>query len=445
MARPPPPLTRPRPRRRSRRRLAALPPGVLTAPSLPAALSLLTPPSPHGAGVETVFVAGGGRLYAAALEHPLCEAVHLTRVLLPPPSPPCDAFFPPLDPTAFRLWAAAQPAAASPDGPHTHVFQTFVRVPAAGTAAGTAASPPQMPSPMPPAVTWSHGECQYLDLVARVLREGARRGDRTGTGTLSLFGATLRFDLRGGCFPLLTTKKVFWRGVAEELLWFVSGSTDATVLQAKGVHIWDGNASRAFLDARGLSHRAEGDLGPVYGFQWRHFGAEYKDCGTDYAGQGVDQLAAVVRALTGPNAEGDRRILLTAWNPAALPDMALPPCHVLAQFYVARGELSCLLYQRSADLGLGVPFNIASYALLTRMLAHTCGLRPGEFVHTMGDAHVYCTHVEGLTEQLARAPRPFPTLRLACPPGTPIDAYSVGDFVLEGYDPHPAIKMEMAV
>ena len=203
---------------------------------------------------------------------------------------------------------------------------------------------------------------------------GNKREDRTGTGTLSLFGAQMRFSLRDGVFPLLTTKKVFYRGIAEELFWFIRGSTNAKELQEKNVRIWDGNSSREFLDSCGFTNREEGDLGPVYGFQWRHFGAEYVDMHADYEGKGVDQLSEVInRIKTKPS---DRRIIMCAWNPADLNKMALPPCHCLVQFYVADGELSCQLYQRSADMGLGVPFNIASYALLTAMIAHVCDLVP---------------------------------------------------------------------
>ena len=194
-------------------------------------------------------------------------------------------------------------------------------------------------------------------MVREVIAEGVKRGDRTGTGTLSVFGRQMRFDLREG-FPLLTTKRVFWRGVAEELLWFIRGSTSAKELQEKNIHIWDGNGSREFLDKNGLGHREEGDLGPVYGFQWRHFGADYQDMHADYSGQGVDQLAEVIDKIR--NKPEDRRIIISAWNPAAIPEMALPPCHCFCQFYVANGELSCQLYQRSCDMGLGVPLNIAS-------------------------------------------------------------------------------------
>jgi len=292
------------------------------------------------------------------------------------------------------------------------------------------------------AASAAHEEDQYLSLVRRVIETGASRGDRTGTGTLSTFGAQMRFSLREGTFPLLTTKKVFYRGIAEELFWFIRGSTNAGELQAKNVRIWDGNSSREYLDSIGLTQREEGDLGPVYGFQWRHFGAEYTDMHADYSGQGVDQLAEVIeRIKTKPN---DRRIIMCAWNPADLSKMALPPCHCLVQFYVADGALSCQLYQRSADLGLGVPFNIASYALLTVMIAHVTGLQPGEFIHTLGDAHVYNNHVEALKEQLKRNPKPFPKIKLLRKVEN-IEDFKFEDFEVTGYDPHPKIAMEMAV
>merc|ERR1712032_1546697 len=212
------------------------------------------------------------------------------------------------------------------------------------------------------------------DAIREIIEKGVPTDDRTGVGTRAMFGKMMRFDLRKS-FPLLTTKRTFWRGVLEELLWFVRGDTNAKHLSDKGVKIWDANGSREFLDKRGLSHREEGDLGPVYGFQWRHFGAKYRDMHTDYTGEGVDQLAECIRKIKeDPN---DRRILLSAWNP---------------------GELSCLMYQRSCDMGLGVPFNIASYSLLTCMMAQVCGLKPGEFIHTLGNAHVYKNHVDPLQE-----------------------------------------------
>nr|XP_018898697.1 PREDICTED: thymidylate synthase [Bemisia tabaci] len=285
-------------------------------------------------------------------------------------------------------------------------------------------------------------EQQYLDHVKKIIETGVRKGDRTGVGTLSLFGAQMRYSLRDGVFPLFTTKRVFWRGVAEELLWFIRGSTNAKELSEKDVKIWDPNSTREFLDSLGLTDRVEGDLGPVYGFQWRHYGAEYKDMFTDYTNQGIDQLKEVIETIkSNPN---DRRIIMCAWNPVDLPKMALPPCHCLVQFYVANGELSCLLYQRSADMGLGVPFNVASYSLLTYMIAHITKLKPGDFIHTLGDSHVYLNHVDALNVQLKRQLRPFPTLKIVRDISS-IDDFKFEDFLLEGYKPHPKVEMKMAV
>lgn len=291
---------------------------------------------------------------------------------------------------------------------------------------------------------------------------------RTGTGTLSIFAPPqLRFSLSRPSIdptepptpilPLLTTKRVFLRAVVAELLWFIAGSTSSIPLSEAGIKIWDGNGSREYLDSVGLAHREVGDLGPVYGFQWRHFGAEYVDAKTDYTGQGVDQLAEVIDKLK--NRPHDRRIILSAWNPADLKKMALPPCHMFAQFYVSfprtsnghigpemlKGVLSCQLYQRSCDMGLGVPFNIASYALLTHMLAHVCNLIPGTLIHTMGDAHVYLDHVDALQIQLERDPRDFPGIRIRREGGGSIDGWNAEDFDITGYKPHQGIAMKMSV
>lgn len=290
--------------------------------------------------------------------------------------------------------------------------------------------------------TEKHDELQYLDLIRTIMRKGNKKGDRTGTGTISLFGSQMRFSLRDDIIPLLTTKRVFWRGVVEELLWFIRGSTNAKELQEKDIHIWDGNSSKEFLEKMGFTDREEGDLGPVYGFQWRHFGAAYTNMHSDYSGQGVDQLQQVINTIK--NNPDDRRIIMCAWNAFDLPKMALPPCHCLCQFYVANEELSCQLYQRSADMGLGVPFNIASYALLTYMIAHVTNLKPGDFVHTLGDAHVYSNHCTALEEQLKREPRPFPRLKIKRNVKSIFD-FRFEDFELIGYSPHPKIKMEMAV
>ncbi|KAL6937371.1 thymidylate synthase [Hanseniaspora osmophila] len=293
-------------------------------------------------------------------------------------------------------------------------------------------------------------EQQYLDLCQRIIEEGEFRPDRTGTGTYSLFAPPqLRFNLQNDTFPLLTTKKVFTKGIILELLWFVKGCTDGKVLSKQGVKIWEGNGSREYLDSLGLTDRREGDLGPVYGFQWRHFGAEYKTCDDNYDGQGYDQLAEVIYKLK--HNPYDRRIILSAWNPPDFKKMALPPCHVFSQFYVsfpkeenARPKLSCVLYQRSCDMGLGVPFNIASYALLTKMIAKVCDMDPGEFIHTLGDAHVYKDHVDALKEQIQREPRSFPKLVIKRDVKN-IDDFKFEDFEIQDYHPHGKIAMKMSV
>ncbi|CAH8453532.1 unnamed protein product [Dicrocoelium dendriticum] len=287
-----------------------------------------------------------------------------------------------------------------------------------------------------------YGEEGYLNLLRCILSEGVEHPDRTGTGTFSVFGPQLRFSLRNETFPLLTTKQVFFRGIVEELLWFIRGSTDSRELSKRKVHFWDANGSRQFLDSLGFTNREEGDLGPVYGFQWRHSGADYVNSSTDYTGQGVDQLSEVIRLIR--ERPWDRRMLVVSWNVRDLKQMALPPCHCLFQFFVANNELSCQLYQRSADMGLGVPFNIASYALLTFMIAHLTGLKPGEFVHTMGDAHIYTNHREALSEQIKRLPRPFPKLKITRQVSD-INDFKFEDFQLIDYHPHPKLPMQMAV
>ena len=262
---------------------------------------------------------------------------------------------------------------------------------------------------------------QYLDLLARVLDSGVDRDDRTGTGTRAVFGHQMRFDLAAG-FPLLTTKKLHIRSIIHELLWFVSGDTNIRYLQDNGVSIWDEWADDS------------GDLGPVYGKQWRHW--QTPD------GREIDQLAELISMIkTNPES---RRLILTAWNPADVPHMALPPCHCLFQFHVAKGRLSCQLYQRSADIFLGVPFNIASYALLTHMIARICGLKPGEFVHVLGDAHLYSNHFDQAREQLSRTPGALPQLVIHRTPDS-IDGFHFDDFQITGYDAQPHIAAPIAV
>lgn len=271
-----------------------------------------------------------------------------------------------------------------------------------------------------PKAAADHPERQYLALLADILENGVQRGDRTGTGTLGVFGRQIRFDLSKG-FPVLTTKKLHLRSIIIELLWFLKGDTNIAYLKDNGVRIWDEWADE------------NGDLGPVYGKQWRSWATP--------DGRVIDQISNLVENLkTNPNS---RRHIVTAWNPADVDDMALPPCHCLFQFFVADGKLSCQLYQRSADVFLGVPFNIASYALLTLMVAKVAGLEPGEFVHTFGDAHLYLNHLDQAREQLTREPFPFPTMTIA--DKRDLFGFEYEDFTLEGYQAHPHIKAEVSV
>jgi thymidylate synthase len=262
---------------------------------------------------------------------------------------------------------------------------------------------------------------QYLDLMERILETGTRKRDRTGTGTVSVFGHQMRFDLSEG-FPLVTTKKLHVKSIIYELLWFLRGDTNVKYLNEHGVSIWDEWADE------------DGDLGPVYGQQWRSWPAS--------DGETIDQMSGVIADIR--RNPDSRRLIVSAWNPAEVGKMALPPCHCLFQFYVADGRLSCQMYQRSADVFLGVPFNIASYALLTLMVAQVTGFKPGEFVHTFGDAHLYLNHLDQARLQLARAPRPLPTMRLN-PAVKDLFGFRYEDFALEGYEPHPHIKAKVAV
>lgn len=363
--------------------------------------------------IDQIMVLGGQSVYEEALKHPLCETIHQTIIYK---NYECDRYFPEI-PSSFRV---VYSSSLKTEKSVSFCFTRWVRV--------------RDPS---------HEENQYLTLVDKVLEDGDYHMDRTGTGTLSVFGAQMRFNLRE-YFPLLTTKRVFFRGVVEELLWMMRGSTNSKELDSKQVRIWNDNGSRKYLDSIGLQHRKEGDLGPVYGFQWRHFGAEYKDCDEDYTGEGVDQLKEVIRLIR--EDPSSRRIILTAWNPLDLKDMALPPCHMMCQFYVSNGFLSCHMYQRSCDLGLGVPFNIASYSLLTNILACHCDLKPGNFVYSLGDAHIYKNHVEALKVQLDRSPRVFPTLRMNQEAvRKDLMNLSYSDFSLVNYSPYEAIDMKMAV
>jgi dihydrofolate reductase / thymidylate synthase len=387
---------------------------------------------PYCSSIETVYCIGGARVYTEAMQSPCVEKlneVYLTRIHTTAPA--CNRFY--VFPPSSQSTTDGEKGVPVPQWD----LESTSGVKKSSGEAG-------LEYEILKYVPHNAEEQQYLDLIDRIMKTGLVKDDRTGVGTISLFGAQMRFSLRDNQLPLLTTKRVFWRGVCEELIWFLRGETNAQLLADKDIHIWDGNGSREFLDSRGLTENKVMDLGPVYGFQWRHFGAEYKGFDANYDGEGVDQIKQIVETLkTNPN---DRRLLFTAWNPCALHKMALPPCHLLGQFYVntQTKELSCMLYQRSCDMGLGVPFNIASYSLLTILIAKATGLRPGELVHTLGDAHVYSTHVEALKEQLQRVPRAFPVLVFK-KEREYLEDYEATDMEVVDYVPYPTIKMEMAV
>ena len=285
-------------------------------------------------------------------------------------------------------------------------------------------------------------ETPYIGLVKSVLNHGTMENGRNGN-TLVRIGETMRFSLKNNTIPLLTTKRVAWKTCLRELLWFVNGFTNNKILRDQKVKIWNANASRDFLDSRKLYHLKEDDLGPIYGHQWRHYNATYTNCNTDYSGKGVDQLQNIIDSLKSGNFS--RRMIMCAWNPCQIKEMALPPCHVLVQFHVMGGKnLSCSLYQRSGDIGLGVPFNIASYSFLTHLLAHHCGLEADEFIHHIGNAHIYDDHIEPLKEQIKRIPYDYPTLKIEKKRDR-IEEYELNDFKIENYRYHPTISMKMRV
>lgn len=285
-------------------------------------------------------------------------------------------------------------------------------------------------------------ENQYLDLIKNVLQNGFMENGRNGN-VKTLFGATMRFDLTNNKIPLLTTKKLAWKTCLKELLWFISGKTDNKILKNNNVKIWNQNASREFLDSRGLTNLKEDDLGPVYGHQWRHFNATYDTCESDYTGKGVDQLKYIIDSLNDPKERNSRRLVMSAWNPVQINEMALPPCHVLVQFNVVdKNKLSVGIYQRSGDIGLGVPFNIASYAFLTHLIAHHCGLQAMELVHFLGNVHIYDDHLEILDLQKNRVPNDPPTINIKNKYDS-IDDYKLDDFEINNYIPHAELKMNM--
>jgi thymidylate synthase len=285
------------------------------------------------------------------------------------------------------------------------------------------------------------GEIGYLNLINKILENGETRETRNAK-TKSLFGEKLEFDISNS-IPFITTKKLAWKTVIKELLWFLSGSTDNTKLQEQNVKIWNGNASREYMDKIGFLNRDENDLGPIYGHQWRHFNAEYKNKNTDYTNQGIDQIKQVLNLLK--NDPMSRRILISAWNPSQLSEMNLPPCHMMAQFYVSTDKkLSCQMYQRSADVGLGLPFNIASYAVLTYILAKLSNLTPNKLIIVLGDAHIYSSHEESLKEQIKRTPFKFPKLIINPEKNfEKVEDFNIEDFIIEEYSYYEAIIMDM--
>lgn len=284
-------------------------------------------------------------------------------------------------------------------------------------------------------------EDKYINLILDVLLDGNKKSNRTNTSTISVFGKMLSFDLQNNILPIITTRKIFTRGIIEELLWFINGQTSSKILENKGVNIWKGNSSEEFIKNRNLPYK-EGDCGPIYGFQWRHWGAKYIDTETDYTGQGFDQLNWLINEIKiNPDS---RRLILNAWNVADLDKMVLPPCHVMAQFYVNEGKLSCMLTQRSCDIGLGMPFNITSYALLTYIIAKLTNLTPEKLIYSMGDCHIYENHIEALHEQIKRKPYGFPEIELVGK-FNKLEDFKYESFKISNYYSHDNIKMEMVI
>jgi thymidylate synthase len=287
-----------------------------------------------------------------------------------------------------------------------------------------------------------HDEYQYIQLIEDILKYGTMENGRNGI-TKTITGSSMHFSLNNNTIPLLTTKTVAWKTCFKELLWFIKGQTDNNILNEQNVSIWNGNASRDFLDEQGLYHLKTNDLGPIYGHQWRHFNAPYTTCDEDYSGKGVDQLGYIISCLKNPETRNSRRLVMSSWNPNQINEMALPPCHVLSQFNVVDGDkLSCSLYQRSGDVGLGVPFNIASYSFLTHLIAKHCGLIATNFYYHLGNCHIYDDHLSVLEEQIKNKPFTFPKIEIKCI-NSNIEEYSLDDVEIIEYHSHKKLKMEM--
>lgn len=359
--------------------------------------------------IENAFVIGGSMIYSEFIEHPICNVIHVTQI---PFTYGCDVFFPSI-PSGFQLVESeVGKLSDSMDTKYSFLRYEYVT-----------------------------DEKKYIDLVKDILDNGSFKNDRTGTGTFSKFGEYLKFDLSDNTLPLLTTKKVFTKGVFKELLWFIKGDTSSKNLEKDGVNIWKGNSTREFLHKRGLDYK-EGTLGQVYGFNWRFWGATYIDSETNYTGKGVDQLQNCIDLIR--NNPDSRRMIVNSWDPATLHKCVLPPCHMIFQFYVNDGKLSCAFTQRSVDIGLGSSFNISSYALLTHMIARITGLEAGTLTYFMGDAHIYKNHVEPLREQINRSMRKFPKVRFTGE-HSEIDDFKYEDIHVDDYYPHSAIKMPFAI
>ena len=365
--------------------------------------------------LDEVFVIGGSEIYCQFLDTPVITTVYATEIYSDRGFR-ADRFFPNLE--GFTMTESSQTMTSTQVTSFLTGYK-FVKY-----------------------ERENKEERQYLDMCNNIIDLGYPKSDRTGTGTFSTFGRTMRFSLRGGIVPLMTTKRVFWRGVVEELLFFIWGKTDTNILSDKGVNIWKGNTSREFLDSRGLTDYKVGEFGKMYGFQWRHWGAEYKGYSHDYSGEGIDQLQHCIDMIK--NDPDSRRIIMSAWNPSDLPESVLPPCHYSVQFACYGEELSMIVTMRSLDLGCGFPFNVASYSLLLHMVCQITDKEPGDIVFNTGDTHVYKNHVEGLKEQISRVPRGFPMINLNGSV-TRIDDFKASDVELVEYYPYDAIKLEMAV
>lgn len=382
---------------------------------------------------KDVYVIGGSKLYQEAINHPRCTRILLTRTNL---NIPCNTFFPNIDQFYLsRIIRDGVETITLENDKTTEIKYEFCEYLRCDNS-------DSVNKPFTPSLVYKN-EQGYLQALRDIMTHGVERADRTGVGTHALFGLTFRYDLSQG-YPLLTTKKMFTKAIIEELLWFLRGQTDAKILQAKGIKIWDGNTSRDYLDSRGLYTREEGDIGPGYGFQFRHAGAVYFGCQADYTGKGTDQVQYVLDMIK--NNPTSRKIVINLWNAADLSKMALEPCHMVYQFWVTNDQrLSCSLYQRSGDMGLGVPFNIASASLMTHIFAKLSGLGVGELVHTIGDAHIYKNHLTPLKEQITRNPEPFPILTIQDRNQQKVEDFVYEDFTIKGYYPHKPLQMNMAV